>query len=141
MYGLGIYAAVRLAKMCRFSAPPRYQRTTPAERHRLGSFLGAIDAILEADKRALAKQRHTAQRIYERLRSENGYAGGLTVVNGVRARAEGLCSRGVCAACASTQVDLGEPIGILGGVRQKMQPVEVNGALDASQTTPRAGCV
>ena len=66
--------------MCRFSAPPRYQRTTPVERHRLGSFLGVIDAILEADKLALAKQRHTAQRIYERLRSEHGYAGGLTVV-------------------------------------------------------------
>jgi hypothetical protein len=30
-----------------------------------------IDAILEADKAAPAKQRHTAKRIFERLRDEH----------------------------------------------------------------------
>jgi hypothetical protein len=38
-------------KMCRFSLPP------------------AIDAILEADLTAPVKQRHTAMRIFERLRN------------------------------------------------------------------------
>jgi hypothetical protein len=39
-----------------------------------------IDAILEADKTAPPKQRHTAKRIFGRLRIEHGYAGGYTVV-------------------------------------------------------------
>ena len=36
--------------------------------------------MLEADKKAPRKQRHTARRIFERLRDEHGYEGGLTVV-------------------------------------------------------------
>ncbi len=39
-----------------------------------------IDAILDADRTAPVKQRHTAKRIFERLRDEHGYAGGYTVV-------------------------------------------------------------
>ena len=39
-----------------------------------------IDAILEADRTAPVKQRHTAKRIFERLRDKHGYGGGLTVV-------------------------------------------------------------
>jgi transposase len=37
-------------------------------------------AILEDDTKAPRKQRHTARRIFERLRDEHGYAGGLTIV-------------------------------------------------------------
>jgi hypothetical protein len=36
--------------------------------------------ILEADKNAPRRQRHTAIRIFERLRDEHGYAGGYTTV-------------------------------------------------------------
>jgi hypothetical protein len=39
-----------------------------------------ISEILEADKKAPKKQRHTAKRILERLRKEHGYIGGHTVV-------------------------------------------------------------
>jgi hypothetical protein len=39
----------------------------------LGQFLGVIDEILDADKTAPPKQRHTAKRIYKRLRDEYGY--------------------------------------------------------------------
>jgi transposase len=35
-----------------------------------------IDAILQADETAPRKQRHTARKIYRRLRDEHGYAGG-----------------------------------------------------------------
>ena len=42
--------------------------------------LPVIDTILEADGTAPVKQRHTANRIFERLRDEHGYGGGLTVV-------------------------------------------------------------
>ncbi len=41
-----------------------------------------INEIIESDKKAHRKQRHTAQRIFERLRDEHGYYGGLTIVAG-----------------------------------------------------------
>jgi len=41
----------------------------------LGPFLGMIDEILAADREAPPKQRHTAKRIFERLRDEYGYPG------------------------------------------------------------------
>ncbi|GJD76314.1 hypothetical protein CFIICLFH_4570 [Methylobacterium goesingense] len=69
-----------IAKMCRFSLPPGYTRTKPIEKPKLGPLLPVIDAILEADRIASVKQRHTAKRIFERLRDEHGYAGGYTVV-------------------------------------------------------------
>jgi transposase len=69
-----------IAKMCRYSAPPGYVRSKQPERPKLGPLVPVIDAILEADKTAPPKQRHTAKRIFERLRMEHGYAGGYTVV-------------------------------------------------------------
>lgn len=41
---------------------------------------GVIDAILEDDKQRPSKQRHTAKRIFDRLRAEHGYTGGYTIV-------------------------------------------------------------
>jgi transposase len=39
-----------------------------------------IESILQQDRLAPPKQRHTAKRIFERLRDEHGYSGRLTVV-------------------------------------------------------------
>ena len=50
------------------------------KRPKLGPWLGAIDAILEQDKTRPAKQRHTAKRIFERLKEEHGFTGGYTIV-------------------------------------------------------------
>jgi transposase len=47
---------------------------------KLDRFLPVIDQILEDDKKAPKKQRHTTRRIFERLRGEHGYTGGLTIV-------------------------------------------------------------
>ena len=69
-----------VAKMMVFSVPPGYRRSKPPARPKFGPFIGLIDQILEEDKRRQAKQRHTAKRIFERLRDEHGYAGGLTIV-------------------------------------------------------------
>lgn len=69
-----------ITKMCRFSLPPGYTRTKPAGEPKLGLLLPVTDAILEADRSAPVKQRHTAKRIFERLRDEHGFAGGYTVV-------------------------------------------------------------
>ena len=69
-----------VARMCRYSEPPGYVRTKPPEKPKLGPLIPVIDAILEADKTAPPKQRHTALRIFERLKAEHGYAGGYTGV-------------------------------------------------------------
>ena len=68
-----------VAKMCRFSLPPGYTRKEPAAKPKLGPLLPVIDAILEVDRTAPLKQRHTAKRVFERLRDEHGFAGGYTV--------------------------------------------------------------
>ena len=110
-------------KMCRFSLPPGYTRTKPVGKPKLGPLLPVIDAILEADRTEPVKQRHTAKRIFERLRDEHGFAGGYTVVKDhVR-----LCraqSRETFVPLAHppghAQVDFGEAVGVIGGVRQKM---------------------
>ena len=110
-------------KMCRFSLPPGYTRTKPVEKPKLGPLLPVIDAILEADRTAPVKQRHTAKRIFERLRDEHGFAGGYTVVKDyVRiCRARGRETFVPLAhPPGHAQVDFGEAVGVIGGVRQKL---------------------
>ena len=110
-------------KMCRFSLPPGYTRTAPVAKPKLGALLPVIDAILDGDRAAPVKQRHTAKRIFERLRDEHGFAGGYTVVKDhVRiCRARG---RETFVPLAHPpghgQVDFGEAVGVIGGVRQKL---------------------
>ena len=110
-------------KMCRFSLPPGYTRTLPISKPKLGALLPVIDAILEADQSAPAKQRHTGKRIFERLRDEHGFAGGYTVVKDyVRiGRARGRETFVPLAhPPGHAQVDFGEAVGVIGGVRQKI---------------------
>jgi transposase len=110
-------------KMCRFSLPPGYTRTAPVAKPKLGALLPVIDAILDGDRAAPVKQRHTAKRIFERLRDEHGFAGGYTVVKDhVRiCRARG---RETFVPLAHPpghgQVDFGEAVGVIGGVQQKL---------------------
>jgi transposase len=39
-----------------------------------------IDRILEEDRERPRKQRHTARRVFQRLRAEHGFTGGETIV-------------------------------------------------------------
>ncbi len=71
-YGIGHQA---LAKILANAEPPGYQMAEARRKPVLGPFLGVIDEILAADKEAPPKQRHTAKRIFERLRDEYGYTG------------------------------------------------------------------
>ena len=66
--------------MLAFSVPPGYRRRRPPARPKLDPFTGIIDGILTADEGRPRKQRHTSKRIFERLRDEHGYAGGITIV-------------------------------------------------------------
>ena len=67
-------------KMLTFSVPPGYRRTKPPSRPKLEAFTAIIDAILVADRASPPKQRHTAKRIFERLRAEHRFAGGYTII-------------------------------------------------------------
>lgn len=112
-----------ITKMCRFSAPPGYVRTKPPGKPKLGPLISVIDAILAADLKAPPKQRHTAMRIFERLKAEHGFGGGYTVVKDyVRAARSRARETFVPLAHAPghAQVDFGEAIGVIGGVRQKL---------------------
>ena len=112
-----------VSKMCRFSLPPGYRRTKPVGKPKLGPLLPVIDAILEVDRTGPVKQRHTAKRIFERLRDEHGFAGGYTVVKDyVRiSRARGRETFVPLAhPPGHAQVDFGEAVAVIGGVRQKI---------------------
>ena len=67
-------------KMLGHSEPPGYRRRQPPKRPKLDPFRDIIDRILEEDRTVHCKQRHTAKRIFERLRDEHGFAGKQTIV-------------------------------------------------------------
>ena len=47
---------------------------------KIDAFLPVIAEILKADQQAPRKQRHSAKRIFERLRDEHEFTGGYTIV-------------------------------------------------------------
>ena len=73
---------VPVRKMLAFSVLPGYRRQNPPKRPKLEPYAGVIDRVLEDDLGRPRKQRHTAKRIFERLRDEYGFDGGYTAVKG-----------------------------------------------------------
>ena len=69
-----------ISKMLQFSVPPGYRRRERPASKKLGPFMAWIDRVLEDDRAVHKKQRHTAHRIFERLRAEEGFSGGYTIV-------------------------------------------------------------
>ena len=67
-------------KMLRYRLPPGYRRTQPIRCPKLDAFTGIIDQILRDDQHRPKQQRHTAKRIWERLRAEHAFTGGYTIV-------------------------------------------------------------
>src|SRR5215210_5078873 len=110
-------------KMLAFSLPAGYRRTKPPARSKLEAFVALIDAILEADRASPPKQRHTAKRIFERLRAEHGFAGGYTTVKAY-VRERHARAREVFVPLAHppghAQADFGEAVAVIGGVEQKI---------------------
>ncbi|QDT88789.1 Integrase core domain protein [Gimesia algae] len=60
--------------------PQQYSQRQTQAAPRLGPFHETIRQILADDESQPPKQRHTAQRIFERLRDEHGYLGGYDAV-------------------------------------------------------------
>ena len=60
-----------LERILEYVEPPGYQLKQPRSKRKLDPFLPIIHEILEQDRQAPRKQRHTAQRIFDRLVSEH----------------------------------------------------------------------
>jgi len=113
-----------VAKMIASPTPPGYQRKIPVRRPKLADHEAFIAQILDDDQTAPAKQRHTAQRIFERLRDERGFDGGYSTVRDfVRARRR--VRKEVFVPLAHppghAQADFGEATVALGGTEQKVR--------------------
>ncbi len=146
MYSVDLYRRVRLAchheglsqreaarrfgidrrtvsKMLLHSEPPGYRRKKPVRKPKLGPFTGVIDQILEEDRKLPKKQRHTAKRIFERLRAEYGFEGGYTIVKDyiceVRRRTREVFVP-LHHAPGHAQADFGEAQAWIGGVECKV---------------------
>jgi transposase len=68
-----------LEKILAHSEPSSYRQTKPRPKPKIGPFLDRIRQILEEDRHVPKKQRHTAKRIFERIKKE-GYTGSYTQV-------------------------------------------------------------
>ena len=111
-----------LEKVLTHGSPPGYRRTKPYDKPKIGPFLDRIASIIEADRDVPRKQRHTAKRIYERIREE-GYEGRYTQVKAaVRAikRTKQEVFFPLIHRPGEAQVDLGEALVKEGGVLRKV---------------------
>lgn len=69
-----------LEKILGHSSPPGYRASTPRPKPKLAAHLDWIGEVIQSDKALPKKQRHTARRIFDRLRAERGFEGGYTIV-------------------------------------------------------------
>jgi transposase len=69
-----------IRKALAHGTPPGYRRHQPTVSPVMDKVAGIVDAWREQDKTQPPKQRHTAQRIYERLRDEHGFTGSASAV-------------------------------------------------------------
>src|SRR5271170_4682170 len=112
-----------VAKLLAFAVPPGYRRSRPPVRPKLDAFSEMIDRILEEDKSRPAKQQHTAKRIFERLRDEYGYGGGITIIRAyVHEQRQRLREMFVPLSHepGHAQVDFGEALAVIAGAERKI---------------------
>ena len=116
------YHRETVGKMLDNPEPPGYRMKKPRVKRKLERFIPIIDKILEDDKSAPAKQRHTALRIFERLRDEHGFDGKYTIVKDY-VRDKRISLREVyfplTQEMGASQTDFGKAEVVIAGVRQK----------------------
>jgi transposase len=90
----------RMVRQALSSAEPPERKPVARERPVMGALIPFIDAILEGDRKAPRKQRHTAHRIWQRIVAEmpERKVAEITVRQYVRKRKAklGLCARTIC---------------------------------------------
>jgi transposase len=69
-----------IKKMLKYPSPPGYRLQQPRTKSKLDPYLPIIDKILEDDRSMSKKQRHTAKRIFDRLKAEHDFTGGYTII-------------------------------------------------------------
>ncbi len=118
-----------VSKMLRFAVPPGYRRSKPPVRPKLDGFTGVIDRILEEDQGRPRKQRHTARRIFERLKAEHGFAGGEAIVKDY-VRERRLRGREMFVPLVHPpghgQADFGEAVAVVGGEERRIHFLAVD---------------
>jgi transposase len=137
-FGIGTIAGVakklgvhrRMVREAIGSALPKPRKKTERPRWKLRAAVDFVDAVLEADRKAPRKQRHTAHRIWERIQHElpDCKIGERTVRQYVHSRkiVLGLVARETCvpqsyAWGVEAQVDWYEAYADLAGERIKLQ--------------------
>ena len=116
-------------KMLRYRVPPGYRRQQPIRCPKLDAFTGVIDQILHDDQPRPKKQRHTAKRIWERLRAEYAFTGGYTIVKDyVREKRLGGQEMFVPLTHppGDAQADFGEALVVIDGVECKAHSLVVD---------------
>ena len=111
-----------LEKILRHSEPPGYRLMNERPKPKIGPFLDRIGDILESDKQLPRKQRHTAKRIYERIKEE-GYQGKYTQVKeavGQIRRHSREVFMPLIHRQAEAQVDFGEALAKVSGKLRKV---------------------
>ena len=109
-------------KMLAYSVLPGYRRQISPRRPKLEPYTGVIDRILEDDLGLPKKQRHTAKRIFERLRDEYGFGGGYTTVKDYERehrRQTWEMFVPLSHPPGHAQCDFGEALVVIGGVERK----------------------
>jgi len=118
-YGLNFRT---VSKIVQHAEPPPYRVGSSRPRPVLGPVVPLIHQILDDDRHAPPKQRHTARRIYERLRDEHGYQGCASIVRAV-VTAYKLSQQEVFVPLlhppGEAQCDFGRAEVIVAGVRQQ----------------------
>jgi transposase len=112
-----------VAKILAFSVPPGYRRRQRVCRPKLDAFTGIIDQILEADKLVPKKQRNTSKRVFERLRDDHNFIGGITIVKDYIFTAKQRQQEMFIPLThppGHAQADFGEALAVIGGVEQKI---------------------
>src|SRR5690348_3816554 len=131
---LGVHR--RMVREALGNAVPARRKQPERKRPRLAPLVPFIDAMLESDRSAPRKQRHTAHRIYQRLRVEQpGHEVAESTVRRyvrLKKQALGLTRREVCVPQSYNwgsegQVDWYEAEADLGGERQSLQVFSLRG--------------
>src|SRR5207237_3072838 len=127
--GQEVRSASAMVREALASAVPARRKKAERKRPKLGGVIPFIDAILEGEARAPRKQRHTAHRIYQRIRVEQSgcEVSESTVRRYVREKKEalGLIRRETFVPQSyewgsEAQADFYEAYADLGGDRQKL---------------------
>ena len=119
IYRLNFRTVQRIAHQ---DEPLDYHVSRPRPKPVLGAFLSVVHEILLADRHAPPKQRHTARRIFERLRDEHHYAGCPSIVRAAVAewkRSQAEVFVPLLHPPGEAQCDFGRAEVLVAGVRHK----------------------